>query len=339
MRKVLLTTTALVALAGASTASAIDISGSYAFDYRGVSNTGGSADASEVSGDNFGSDALIKFSGSQESSDGALTFGAHYSINAAAGVEDQGITIDGDFGHIMMGATDGVVDGMDGFMQGAALVEVGVGGTTNSTAAGVALLTTPMVTDNATQPKIGYRTNVISGFQAGASYEDGGAGAAENDDVSSWILTYDFGVAKIGYARSSMGSTANDGADTTRTHYGIGTTLAGVTIGYGIGNSNTNDTAISGNPDTSNIDTHDLGLSYSVDANIGIYAQSLRSEEKTGSNAGDKVSGQSYGLSYTIAPGVSALVEFGSVDYVDATAGSVNSDGRTNTAAFLSVAF
>jgi len=51
------------------------------------------------------------------------------------------------------------------------------------------------------------------------------------------------------------------------------------------------------------------------------------------------VSGQSYGLSYTIAPGISALVEFGSVDYVDATAGSGTSDGRTNTAAFLSVAF
>jgi len=338
MRKVLLTTTALVALAGASTASAIDISGSYAFDYRGVSNTGGSADASEVSGDNFGSDSLIKFSGST-TTDAGLTFGAHYSINATAAVEDQGITIDGDFGHIMMGATDGVVDGMDGFMQGAALVEVGVGGTTNSTAAAVGLLTSPMVTDNATQPKIGFRTNVISGFQAGASYEDGGAGAAENDDVSAWIVTYDFGVAKIGYARSTIGSTANDGADTTRSHYGIGTTLAGVTIGYGVGNSNTSATATSGAVDTSNIDTHDLGLSYSINAQTGIYAQSLRSEEKTGTNAGDKHSGTSYGLSYTIAPGISALVEFGSSEYVDATAGSSNSDGRNTTAAFLSVAF
>jgi len=336
MRKVLLTTTALVALAGASTASAIDISGSYAFDYRGVSNTGGSADASEVSGDNFGSDALIKFSGSS-TTDAGLTFGGHYSLSATGAVEDQGLTIDGDFGHIMMGATDGVVDGMDGFMQGAALVEVGVGGTTNSATAG--LLTSPMVTDNATQPKIGFRTNVISGFQAGASYEDGGAGAAENDDVSSWIVTYDFGVAKIGYARSSMGSTANDGADTTRSHYGIGTTLAGVTIGYGVGNSNTAATATSGAADTSNIDTHDLGLSYSVNAQTGIYAQSLRSEEKTGSNAGDKMSGTAYGLSYTIAPGISALVEFGSADYVDATAGSATADGRTTTAAFLSVAF
>jgi len=337
MRKVLLASTALVALAGASTASAIDISGSYAFDYRGVSNSGQSADASEVSGDNFGSDSLIKFSGGS-TTDAGLTFGAHYSINASAGVEDQGITIDGDFGHIMMGATDGVVDGLDGFMQGAALVEVGVGGTTLSTAAAVGLLTTPMVTDNATQPKIGYRTNVISGFQAAASYEDGGSGAAENDDVSSWIVTYDFGVAKIGYARSSMGSTANDGADTTRTHYGIGTTLAGVTVGYGIGNQAVAGVSSQNAVDTSNIDTHDLGVSYSIDANTSIYAQSLRSEEKTGSNAGDKHTGQAYGLSYTIAPGISALVEFGDTSYSDATNSNLN-DGRTTTAAFLSVAF
>ena len=49
MRKVLLTTTALVALGGVSAASAIDISGSYGVEYYSESNTGGSADATLVS--------------------------------------------------------------------------------------------------------------------------------------------------------------------------------------------------------------------------------------------------------------------------------------------------
>jgi hypothetical protein len=44
MRKVLLTTTALVALGGVSAASALDISGTYMFDYtmndNGTANTG-----------------------------------------------------------------------------------------------------------------------------------------------------------------------------------------------------------------------------------------------------------------------------------------------------------
>jgi len=62
-------------------------------------------------------------------------------------------------------------------------------------------------------------------------------------------------------------------------------------------------------------------------------------KKKTGTNAGDKHSGTAYGLTYTIAPGISALVEFGSSEYVDGTAGSTTSDGRNTTAAFLSVAF
>ena len=73
-------------------------------------------------------------------------------------------------------------------------------------------------------------------------------------------------------------------------------------------------------------------------ASTGIYAQNLRSEEKTGTNAGDKHSGSTYGLTYTIAPGISALVEFSDVEYSDATS-SNNNDGRTTTAAFLSVSF
>ena len=336
MRKVLLTTTALVALGGASTASAIDISGSYAFDYRSVSNTGGSADAANVSGDNFGSDSLIKFSGSK-TSDAGLTFGGHYSINGSAAVEDQGLSISGDFGYIMAGATDSVVDGMDGFMQGAALTEAGPG-TTRATTVG--LNTSPMVPSNDTTPKVGFRSNVISGFQVGASYEDAGSGAAENNDVQAYIVTYDFGVAKVGYASATTTSSAADGADTANKHYGVGTTLAGVTIGVGFGNEKTEATAASGSPDTNNIDTRDIGLSYSISDAMGLYYQNVRSEEKTGTNAGDKLEGQSYGLKYTIAPGVSAVVEFNTADYTDATEDGVErSDGRNNTAAFLSGAF
>ena len=50
MRKILLTTTALVALGGVSAASAIEISGGYTFDYNDTSNTGtgGTADETNV---------------------------------------------------------------------------------------------------------------------------------------------------------------------------------------------------------------------------------------------------------------------------------------------------
>ena len=83
MRKVLLTTTALVALGGVSAASAIDISGSYGVEYYSESNTGGSADAADVSGDTFNQDGLIDFSGSS-TADSGLTFGGRMTLNMPA---------------------------------------------------------------------------------------------------------------------------------------------------------------------------------------------------------------------------------------------------------------
>ena len=125
MRKVLLTTTALVALGGVSAASAIDISGSYGVEYYSESNTGGSADAADVSGDDFIDDGLISFSGSS-TADSGLTFGGKMTLNHTGAIEDQGLYISGDFGYFMAGATDGVVDGMDGFMTpGSAIIENG----------------------------------------------------------------------------------------------------------------------------------------------------------------------------------------------------------------------
>jgi len=115
MRKVLLTTTALVALGGVSAASALDISGSYAFTYTDTSNSGGSADAAGVSGDAFGNDTNIDFTNSI-TTDAGLTWSALYRINGTPATEDMGLTVSGDFGTIMAGQTDGIVDGMDGFM-------------------------------------------------------------------------------------------------------------------------------------------------------------------------------------------------------------------------------
>jgi len=334
MRKILLATTALVAAGGVSAASAIDISGSYGVEYYSESNTGGSADAADVSGDDFYDDGLLSFSG-ETTADNGLTFGGKMTLNHAAAIEDQGLYISGDFGYIMAGATDGVVDGMDNFMTpGSAIPENGAT-TTNGAAAN--LMTNTMIADNPGTEKVGYRSNVISGFQFGATYEDAGEGATANNDVSGYIVTYDAGFAKIGYANGTTNSTTSNGANEGRSQYGIGTTLGGVTVGLGFGTEKT--AGANGAADTSKIDTRDLGLSYSIDDATGIYAVFTSSEEKLGSNAGDKLSSQTFGLTYTIAPGLSTILETASADYTDATAGSANSDGLTQTTAKITVSF
>ena len=129
---------------------------------------------------------------------------------------------------------------------------------------------------------------------------------------------------------------SNTGADVTQTHYGASTAFAGVSINVGFGTDKT--AGAGGTADTSKIDTTDVELGYSMDA-ASIYITTVKSEEKTGTNAGDKLSGQSYGLSYTIAPGASLLIEYADSEYTDATSGGTNTDGRTTTAVSLNVSF
>ena len=336
MRKVLLTTTALVALGGVSTASAIDISGAYSFDYRDTSNSGASADADNVSGNTFGSDALVRFSG-ENTSDAGLTFGGFIAMetnsttgNQAVIVEDQGAYISGDFGMISLGQTDGVVDTMDNFMVSSNVQEMG-NSTTNET-----VNSHTAVDDTEGQAKVGFRSNEISGFQFGITHGDAGSAAANNNNNTSWIVTYDLGVAKIGYAAAKIGNANNTGADTSMSNYGASTEFAGVGINVGFGTDKVSGTA--GQADTSKIDTRDVELTYAMD-NTSIYITTVDSEEKTGTNAGDKLSGQSYGLTYTIAPGASLLVEFTDTDYTDATNGGTNTDARKTTAVSLNVSF
>jgi len=345
MRKVLLTTTALVALGGVSTASAIDVSGAYSFDYRDTSNTGASADAANVSGNTLGSDGLISFSG-ESTTDAGLTIGGFVKMqtnstsgNQAVSVEDQGAYISGDFGYILMGQTDGIVDTMDNFMTSGNIQEMG-NGTQNSTSTTsgqtVNLNGTSNTSDTEGQAKIGYRSNVISGFQVGIGHADAGSAADANNDTTAWIVTYDLGVAKLGYAGAKIKNANNTGADVTQTHYGASTSFAGIGVNVGFGTDKTAGAA--GVADTSKVDTQDLELTYSMDA-ASIYITTVKSEEKTGDNAGDKLSGQSYGLSYTISPGASLLIEYADTDYTDATAGGTNSDGATTTAVSLNVSF
>lgn len=334
MRKVLLTSTALVALGGASVASAIDISGSYMFDYtindNGTVNTAGNNNTS------MGSDARINFSGST-TSDAGITFGGDYHLSAAGGVEDQGLYMSGDFGYIMMGATDGVVDGMDGFMLGSADPEVGAGTTNSGTTGPVAsgLNTGAGMTDTATAEKVGYRSPNINGFQFGVSFTD--AGRTSKGDNTQYMLTYDAGFAKVGFGATRIDAAAGTSADVTQSIMGLGTSLGD--FGFKLARGKDKTRGASGGI-TSDISTNDYGISYGGFENISLYYNGVTSEQDSGTNVGDKMDYNGVGLTYTIADGVSALIEQGNSDFSDAsTAAGTNNDKANYTRLGLSVSF
>ena len=192
------------------------------------------------------------------------------------------------------------------------------------------------VADNEAVGKIGYRSNNIQGFQFGVSMEDGGDNGSENDDLASWIVTYDvMGLATIGYAQAKDPSAPSDGADTKMTQYGIRTSFAGATIQLGMGSEST--AGAGGQADTTKVDTRDFAVQYSLNDQAGVYFFDVISEEKAGTNIGDKLTGNTLGLSYTITPGVSALIEHNNADFKDASV--VNTESRKNTYVGLSVTF
>jgi hypothetical protein len=333
MRKVLLTTTALVGLGGVSAASALDISGQYEFNYTNADN--GTVLTGGQNSNSFTSDGNIDFSG-ETTTDAGFTFGGMIRLetNTAAAIEDQGLYVSGDFGYVMMGQTDGVVDGMNNFMEGSDYVNIGAG-TVQSALAAVALNSSTGLGDSESTGKVGYRSPLISGFQVGFSLED--AGTASKADTSSMMATYDMGMIKIGYGSSSTPSGTATGADTTRAQYGVGGSINGFTYAASWGTEKvSNVSGTSGN--SSKIDTSDFLIAYSMD-NVSVYYNVLTSEEKTGSNIGDKLDHNEFGISYTIAPGVSALLSQGASDYADATAGGTNNDTLDTTFAGLTVKF
>jgi len=328
MRKVLLTTTALVALGGVSAASALDISGSYDFNYTNADD--GTADAAGANNTAFASDALVKFSGSR-TADNGLTYGGHYSINAGGNVEDQGLTISGDFGTIMAGQTDGPVDANDGFMNMSTYVETGHD-TGNSTVNGSAALS-----DNATQGKIGYSSPNISGFQLHVSMED--AGTASKADNFATLLTYETGGFKAGFGTMESPSAIADGVDTSQTNWGFGYTYGDINVRYSIGTDITS--GAGGGADTSKISTIDYGAHYSGIENVGLYISIVKSEEKLAASANndDQMDSTAVGLEYSVAPGVNLLLEQTASDFADATAGGTNNDTLDTTFLGLSVSF
>ena len=125
MRKVLLATTALVALGGVSAASAdVSISGTGTFEI--VDNTSTT----------FGSDGNIVLKGSS-TTDSGLTLSAVQDVTfEGSAIADSYVDIAGDFGSIRLGNTDDALDRMDGVLPanmdletiGASSVGTAIGG-------------------------------------------------------------------------------------------------------------------------------------------------------------------------------------------------------------------
>jgi hypothetical protein len=294
MRKVLLATTALVAMSVTAAQADVSVGGSAVFE---IYSPGTGAQT-------FTSDGSVVIKGST-TTDSGLTFTAvqdtkFEGATTASSVNDAYIEVSGDFGTLRAGQTDGALDRMDGALA----ANMDLEGTGSGTVAGGATNLSATAIGGDSQ-NISLHLPSMSGLSLYGETQADGAGSG---------LGANYSIA--GVSLMVQQKTGGTGADSTAMGASFG--LGGIKVNVG---STTKDKTAA----AAKITANDIGMSYTM-GEITLVATSARGKQGTRT---DKYS--NVGVKYTIAPGVSAMVESG-----QATINNVDTDA---TWAALSVAF
>jgi len=322
MRKVLLATTALVAMGGVSAASAdISISGFGRYTYASWSDNATTGD--DTTG---ATDVHFTVSGAS-TADSGMTMGG--SITIANGASDgRSIYISDDWGKLTFGGNgagrsshnSASVGGMPGTNTDAWTTAI-----PSSLAANSRIGTG--YTDAST---IKYTSPDFNGLVVNLSVNNKGAGASEQNDQSEWSVSYDtaFEGASVGVDYASSSTAAASGSGTTTDANSVGATVVVDDLTIMVGSSN-NDKS----DGTSKVATTDYGVDYAVNSDLTVEAWAV-SSKNTGTTAAskdDKLTMTQVGATYTVTPGLTVSLTSRSFDFKDA-ANVGNNKGDSVTA-------
>ena len=278
MRKVLLATTALVAVSGVTAANAdISISGNYEWEYT-----------TNDAGTTFGDDSHIVIKATNAADNGMTWTAVHKLGGGSDAVESGGesiinvnqayVQVEGDFGKIQFGdAENSAAQIMSGPLGRNKDIETQVGLGSADTRAGFI----------GGAADLTYYSPNMSGFSFGISKD------LTDQDASTTDGTMDFAVK---YSMAGMNVFYGQGEDSTSV--GIGGSIAGFTVGVG-----------SRSVDGSSAKANDVGVSYTLANGIKIAALSANGTAAGGA----KTKASNFGASYTLVPGVKLNAETGKV--------------------------
>ena len=293
MRKVLLATTALVAMGGVSAASAdITVSGSASYNY--INNSGS------------GSQGTLAGPANAESRDMSTTVDANISMSTSldngmsmsglvsldeGGVDDSGWSITGDFGTVAFGGTAN--DGFGATATGLTADEGITLSATDGDATTPAALAIPYKTvhnDFIPHSNVSITLPAVSGFTLGLGMTDGATNAA---DGNQWGVTYAMDAGSmdvtVSYASASAGSgSAND------------VSSAGVKVVSG------DMTVVVARNEIDTYEATSVGASYAVNDSLTVQAYTGTTEKSD--TAAYEVKDTGIGLTYTVTTGLTISV-------------------------------
>jgi hypothetical protein len=322
MRKVLLTTTALVALGGVTAASAVDIGGFQRFEYQSWDDSPAESDGTNDT--QFVDYNRVVFTHSV-TGDNGLEASGYYRINNWAEAY-HGIGVQTDLGHFGFGNwwTAG------GFMYNSHLYNGTFRSATGQTFTGVNTSAAASIVDGGDNSITYTMPTVAGGLDAMLTMSD--AGTASAADVTEVFVAYagsagDAGFRVHGGHVEGADSTGSAGDEQENTEYGINVDSGA--FGFRMTREEAITKAASTSVSTAKIETNEYAVTYAMSDDMTLGLIQLDSNDKLATGT-PKVDMTVIAANYFIMPGLRVQASSTSFDYV--SGGVVNDGSAMNVA-------
>jgi hypothetical protein len=325
MRKVLLTTTALVALGGVSAASALDISGFQRFIYSTWDDTA----STEASGNN--DSELVNYMRIQlnhdVTTDSGLNIGMYTRINNVADGSYEHIGISGDFGTLSIGNYDTPGGNMYSSLIYDGKFVDDIDQTFAASSGNLASSAAAALQDEASTYAVSYTLPSMAGFTLQVAQGD--SGTTTQADAQEIGLSYSGDMGGVGITAHVVSATSDDttgAANDEADNQEMGVVLTSGAFKFRGTTANNETVGIDGVTDV-DIESNEYSLEYNVDSGWDVALISFSSKDTMDTTNNSKVDQTIFATRYTIAPGVLAYASYADFDYEGSTN---NSGSQTN---------
>ena len=309
MRKLLLTSSALVAAASISSYAVADVSVSGGFEWAYKSTSSGIA---ATDGDSMATDNEIVISFSNKT-DSGLTVGGKMEMgnyNGTTSVIDESVlTIGGGFGTLRLGQEDSINETFG--IGEHDLIDEDLSGAPGSSS----IVTNAGESGSTDSNKLAYVTPKMGGFQAGYSITDSGTATQSTDQTAmgvSYSMPMAGGSLDLKYNKQSTDGAAS--AETEAVNYGAKLTMGAASVIVAHGDS----TIGAGASQSDDREANGISISYNLGGGVKVGASTMEAtddKDKTTAGVAEKYTANAAEVSYTVAPGLTAKVTYYDYDY------------------------
>jgi len=318
MRKLLLSSTAIATAAILSTNAAIaDVSISAASEWTYVNRA---SDQTTLDGDSYGAESEIAFKFSNKT-DSGLDIAYEVQLETDDGdtaINESFITISGGFGTLVLGGNDAVGDNYGIEVEDLIAEEGGQAGAAYSVASASILNDTDIVNTISDANKVSYHIPAMGGFTAGVSLTD--SGDAEATDTTSYGAQYAMtvGGAAVTLGGAIQSTQVANAEDTDSQNLGVKVVSGNLSVALATADWETADDDVS---------SKGISASYNFGNGYTVGAWSMISEDDL--EVGEEYTAAGVEVQYTIAAGLTAVLNVTDYEYTAAT--TPNSDGTAVT--------